>query len=253
MLVMKTTGNTILITGGGSGIGLETARLMAARGNNVIIAGRNPDKLEKAAREIPGLFTMVADITDAGCVDQLVRRMELDFPELNILMNNAGSAGFHSLHAATGGFEKALAAMQDNFLAAVRLTERLMPLLLHKDEAAVINNSSVVAFAPAYRLPFYSAGKAALHSYTRSLRLSMNNSSLKVFELMPPLVDTEFAREIPGEKMSAAAVAEALMAGLEKDEYEIYPGPAAGLYRLFRSSPEEAFRRMNRMEMVNGE
>lgn len=258
---MKTTGNTILITGGGSGIGLETARQFAARGNRVIIAGRNKDKLEKAAGEIPGLLTIAADITDPISVEQLVRRIRVEYPELNMLMNNAGSAGFHSLRSTEGGFERALAEMQSNFLSAVRLTEQLMPLLLQKDEAAVINNSSVVSFVPAFRLPFYSAAKAALHSYTRSFRLAMSNSSLKVFELMPPLVDTEFARDIPGEKMSAAAVADALMTGLMNDAYEIYPGAAGYMYTLFQSSPAEAFQRMNRLDqleermegMVNGE
>lgn len=250
---MKTTGNTILITGGGSGIGLETARLFSALGNRVIITGRNADKLKMAATEIPGLITLVSDATNGDAMAELVKTMEIHYPGLNILMNNAGRAGFHSLRADKGGQARALEELEGNLLPAVGLTESLLPLLFRQPEAAVINNSSVVALAPAHRLPFYSAAKAALHAYTQSLRYSLMGTGVKVFELMPPLVDTDFAREIPGPKMTAAAVAEALLEGLQQDEYEICPGAAGQLYRAFRSSPGDAFRMMNRQEPVSQE
>lgn len=244
---MKTNENTVLVTGGGSGIGLETAKLFSAKGNKVIIAGRDIHKLNDALLLLPGTTAIAADITNETEVNHLIKRIYEEFPKLNIIMNNAGKAHIYSLSESSGAFDKATDEMLTNFLSAVRLTEKLLPLLKQKEEAAVINNSSVVAFTPASRLPSYSASKAALHSYTQSLRHSLAQTTrVKVFEVMPPLVNTDFAKAIPGEKISPVAVAEAILAGIENDVYEIYAGPAAALHALYRSSPGEAFKIMNK-------
>lgn len=243
---MKTTGNTILITGGGSGIGFETAKLFAANNNRVIIIGRNKNKLAKAAEEIPGAVTIECDITNEKSVDELVERLNREFPYLNILMNNAGKATIYSLGENENAFLNASEEMQVNFLSAIRLTEKLLPLLKNKKEAAIINNSSVAAFAPAFRLPTYSASKAALHSYTQSLRhVLQQTSNIKVFEVLPPLVDTDFAKELPGNKIPPQTVAQAIIDAVEKDEYEIHVAGAADLFRLFLSSPQQAFKVLN--------
>lgn len=244
---MKSTDNTILITGGGSGIGLETAKCFSARGNRIIIAGRDAHKLNNALQFLPGATAITADVTNEKDIDQLVTRISEEFPQLNVVMNNAGKAHLYSLVHQSGAFDKALDEMLTNFLSVVRLTEKLLPVLKQQDEAAIINNSSVAAFIPSSRLPSYSATKAALHSYTQSLRFGLASATpVKVFEVLPPLVDTDFARAIPGEKIAAAEVAEAIVKGFENDDYEIYPGPAASLHALQHSSPEEAFKLLNR-------
>jgi uncharacterized oxidoreductase len=244
---MNIKNNTVLITGGGSGIGLETAKLLSKNGNKVIIVGRNEQKLQEAAEKVPNLIPIRCDITNAEEVDNLVDRIRIDHSDLNIVMNNAGKA--YAYNPATDhvrAFEKAREEMTTNFLAPVRLTELTLPLLKQKKEAAIINISSIVSFAPGMIVPTYSATKAALHSYSQTLRLSLKKSTtIKVFEVLPPLVDTEFARTLAGEKISPSVVAEEILKGLETDQYEIHIGATASLYRLFLSSPAEALNVIN--------
>ncbi len=136
--------------------------------------------------------------------------------------------------------------MLTNYLSVIRLNEKLLPLLKKQQSAAIVNVSSIVAFVPG-RLATYSASKAALHSYTRSLRLALKeNSHVEVFELMPPLVDTEFSAPIGGNHgISPTAVAEQFVAGLENNNYEIRVGKTEDIYRLSLLSPEEALLLMN--------
>jgi uncharacterized oxidoreductase len=244
---MNIKNNTVLITGGGSGIGLETAKLLSRNGNKVIIVGRNEQKLQEAAEKVQNLVSMRCDITNAEEVDNLVNRIRIYHSDLNIVMNNAGKAyAYDPVTDHIGAFEKAREEMTTNFLAPVRLTELTLPLLKQKKEAAIINISSIVSFAPGIIVPTYSATKAALHSYSQTLRLSLKKSTaIKVFEVLPPLVDTEFARTLTGEKISPSVVAKEILKGLETDQYEIHIGATASLYRLFLSSPAEALKVMN--------
>lgn len=170
---MKTTANTILITGGSAGIGFETAKQLLALGNKVIITGRDANRLAAAKAELGDVTAIPFDVTSDTDVALLVQRIKTDFPELNILVNNAGQAHVHSLSAGDGAYRKATDEMLTNYLSIVRLTEELLPLLEKQEEAAVVNVSSIVAFVPSKSLPTYSASKAALHSYTKSLRLAL--------------------------------------------------------------------------------
>jgi uncharacterized oxidoreductase len=244
---MKTTQNTVLITGGSAGIGLEIAKQFAARGNKVIITGRNEARLKHAASQIPGATTIVSDVTRAADVENLVKRLNADFPTLDVVINNAGSAFVHLLSAGGGSYEKAGEEMQTNYLSIVRLNEKLLPLLGKQKEAAIVNVSSIVAFAPNHVIATYAASKAALHSYTLSLRLDLaKTTNIEVFELMPPLVNTDFSQDIGGANgIPPATVAEALISAFEKDEYEIHVGNTAYIYELSRSSPAEALATMN--------
>lgn len=247
---MKTTGNTILITGGGSGIGFETAKLFAQKGNKVIITGRNAKKLEEAVQYIENGSFISCDVTDEQQVQQLVKTIEKDFGSLNILMNNAGQAMLYKLGEAPNAYKNASAEIMTNYLATVLLTDSLLPLLKQQKEAAVINVSSIVAFSPGLMLPTYSASKAALHSYTQILRLSLSQTStVKVFEVMPPLVDTEFAKDIASEtKISPLAVAEELVKDMEANHYEIKVASTKDFYQHYLSSPENALLSMNGMQ-----
>ncbi|MDB5272932.1 MAG: short-chain dehydrogenase/reductase [Chitinophagaceae bacterium] len=244
---MKTSNNTVLITGGGSGIGFETAKLLSEKNNRVIIVGRDQSKLDKAGAQLKNAVGIAADISSEEDVTRLVNRLEKDFPELNIVMNNAAQAYVYKPGIGAQAFEKAQHEMLTNYLSVIRLTEKLLPALAKQKEAAIVNVSSVVALVPGQMLSTYAASKAALHSYTQTLSLSLSETTdIKVFELMPPLVDTEFSKEIGGSNgIAPKQVAEELLHALETDHYEIHVGQTSLMYQLYLSSPEEAFATMN--------
>ena len=185
---MRTTGNTILITGGSAGMGLEMARLFAANGNKVIITGRDENRLNAAVAQLGNVTAIVSDVAKDSDVNALVKRITNDFPELNVLINNAGRAFAYNLSGGAGAYEKAEDEMMTNYLSVIRLTEKLLPLLEKQKESTVVNVSSITAYAPNAYISTYSATKAALHSYTQSLRLALADTSVKVFELMPPVL-----------------------------------------------------------------
>ena len=242
---MKTTNNTILVTGGSAGIGLEIARVFSEK-NHVIILGRNIERLNAAAAQLKNVTAIAGDVSNEEEVDDLVKRVEKEFPNLNVVINNAGRAILCDLNKdKINAFDKAADEMLTNYLSVIRLNERLLPQLKTQPEAAIVNVSSIVAIVPG-TIPTYSASKAALHSYTQSLRISLEETSVKVFELMPPLVDTEFSEMIGGSKgIQPSVVAMDLLKAFANDEYEIHTGNTANIYKLFLSSPAEALKAMN--------
>jgi len=244
---MKTTNNTVLITGGSAGIGFEIAKLFSQNGNHVIITGRNKARLQNAAAQLKNVTAIAADVTKQEDVNALVDRIEKDFPGLNVVINNAGSAFYYTLDENADAFSKAQEEILTNYLSVVRLNESILPVLKQQDEAAIVNVSSIVAFAGRHTLATYAASKAALHSYTNSLRIFLQRTgNIKVFELMPPLVNTEFSKEIGGENgIPPSAVAEDLLSAFRSNTYEIHVGNTANLYKLFLSSPAEALHFMN--------
>jgi uncharacterized oxidoreductase len=243
---MKSSQNTILLTGGSAGIGFEIARILSEKGNHVIIIGRNKERLDRAASQLDRVTAIVSDVSNTNDVNQLTERIFKDFPGLNMVINNAGHALLYDIaEAGANAFEKAGEEMFTNYLSVIRLNEKLLPLLERQSEAAIVNVSSIVAFVPG-SLAGYSASKAALHSYTMSLRISLETSRVKVFELMPPLVNTEFSKPIGGSTgIPPRIVAEEFYEALQKDEYEIHVGQTAQFYQLFLSSPSEALKAMN--------
>lgn len=242
---MKTTNNTVLITGGSAGIGLEIAKLFSEKGNHVIITGRNKERLDQAASTLKNVTAITSDVTSEAAVKKLVEKIKLEFPTLNLVVNNAGNAFLYDLSDSVGAFDMAKDEMLTNYLSVIRLNEQLLPLLKKQQEAAIVNVSSIVAFVPG-SLATYSASKAALHSYTQSLRIALEDTSIKVFELMPPLVDTQFSAPIGGNNgISPAVVAEDLIKALEENDYEIRVGQTEDLYQLFLSSPARALDFLN--------
>jgi len=243
---MNITNKTVLITGGSAGIGFQIAKQLIEKGNQVIITGRSEDRLKKAAAQLNNASYFAGDVTNEEDVNKLVTYLAENHPNLDVLINNAGNAFVYQLVAGAGAFEKAGAEMLTNYLSIIRLTEKLLPQLTGRPEAAIINVSSIVAFAPNTSLATYGASKAALHSYTQSLRHTLKATSVKVFELMPPLVDTEFSQEIGGSNgIPPHEVATSLLEALENDTYEIHTCNTADLYKVFLSSPQEAFNMLN--------
>lgn len=243
---MKTTNNTILITGGSAGIGFALAKSLSEKGNHVIITGRNADRLEKAAAQLKNVTPVVSDVTKDQDVDSLISTLIEKFPKLNIVINNAGNAYVYKLAAGADAVTKAKDEMQTNYFSVISLNEKLLPLLSKQDAAAIVNVSSIVAYAAHGILPGYSATKAALHSYTQSLRIALQDTAIKVFELMPPLVNTDFSQEIGGANgIPPQVVADEFIAGLENDEYEIRVAGTADFYKLFLSAPQDALDLLN--------
>ncbi|WP_308006401.1 SDR family NAD(P)-dependent oxidoreductase [uncultured Chryseobacterium sp.] len=244
---MNTTDNTILITGGGSGIGLEIAKALSSV-NRIIIVGRNKEKLDAAAKDLENVFTIQADITDENDVNRLYEEVKTSFGGLNILINNAGNAYVYNIANDGDAYSKAVAEFTTNYFAPIRLSEKFLPLLTQQNEAAIVNVSSIVGFLPGANLPTYSDSKAALHSHTKSLRYELvKDTKVKVFELMPPLVATDFSAEIGGLEngIPASDVANDLVKALKEDIYEIRVGNTGLLYDNFFAATEGAFAAFN--------
>lgn len=245
---MKTTGNTVLVTGAGTGIGLEMAKLLSRKGNTVIMVARNEERLKSEAAKLKNAVPIVSDLADEKALRSLVLRVKHEFKSLNTILLNAGVAKPYSLLGSENAFEIGKTEMVTNYHSAVYLTQEFESLLADKPEAAMIITMSGVVLAPDLNHPTYSATKAALHSLILSLRqmLVRKKSTIKVFELMLPLVDTPFAKAIQSDdKMSAAEAATHILEGLARDEYEMHLGVVARLYETFLHSPEEAMKAVN--------
>jgi uncharacterized oxidoreductase len=186
---MNMTGNTILITGGGSGIGRALAEAFHAKGNQVIIAGRRKELLQEVTAANPGMKSAVLDIENADSIQSFAEALQRDFPALNVVIQNAGIMKSESLQ--DGTLEDAEATLAINLLGPIRLNAALLPFLMAQPQAIIVTVSSGLAFVPLAVTPTYCATKAAIHSYTQSLRYQLRDTSVQVIELIPPYVQTE--------------------------------------------------------------
>lgn len=188
---MDMRGNTILITGGGSGIGRGLAEAFHARGNQVVIAGRRREVLEDTVRANPGMAPYVVDLQDLSAIRGFAAKVAGDFPRLNVLVNNSGIMRAEDLRAEARDLSDMEAIVATNLLGPLRLTAALLPLLQRQARSVVMNVSSGLAFLPLATTPTYCATKAAIHSYTESLRFQLRETSTEVLELIPPYVATD--------------------------------------------------------------
>ena len=188
---MKITGNTILITGGGSGIGRGLAEAFHALGNHVIIAGRRKQALDETTARNPGMTSLTLDIEDPANIRSFAVEMATRYPALNVLINNAGIMRLEKLQAQPRNLADAESTIATNLLGPIRLTAALLPLLRKQPRSAIMNVSSGLAFVPMAPTPTYCATKAAIHSYTQSLRYQLRASTTEVLELIPPYVATD--------------------------------------------------------------
>ena len=186
---MQIKGNTILITGGGSGIGRALAEAFHAEGNQVVIAGRRQKQLDETVAANPGMKAAVLDIENGEAIRSFAGKLKNDFPALNVVIHNAGIMRPESIQ--NGATADAEATVATNVLGPIRLTAALLPLLLKQPRAAIMTVSSGLAFVPLATTPTYCATKAAIHSYTQSLRYQLSGTSVQVLELIPPYVQTE--------------------------------------------------------------
>ena len=187
---MKTTDNTILVTGGGSGIGRGLAEAFHALGNRVIIGGRGQSRLDETTAVNPGMKSLTVDMADAGSIRTFAAQVTQDYPRLNVLINMAGVMKAEKLLDQKEPLADMEATVATNLLGPIRLTAALLPALLKQPRATVMNVTSGLAFVPLAMTPTYGATKAALHSYTESLRYQLQDTSVEVLELIPPYVRT---------------------------------------------------------------
>ncbi len=186
---MNMTGNTILITGGGSGIGRALAEAFHARGNQVIVAGRRQGPLDEATAANPGMRSATIDMENADAIHAFAGRMRAEFPALNAVIHNAGI--MRTERVQDGKVADAEAMVATNLLGPIRLNTVLLPLLAAQPRATIMTVTSGLAFVPLSMTPTYCATKAAIHSYTLSLRYQLRDTAVRVLELIPPYVQTE--------------------------------------------------------------
>jgi uncharacterized oxidoreductase len=186
---MKQSGNTILVTGGGSGIGRALAHRWHDAGNHVIITGRRGEVLEEAIAGRENMACYVLDVTAPGAIEAFARRVTADHPRLNILVNNAGIYSAEKI-TASRNLANAEAMVETNILGPIRMTNALIDHLMEQEDAALINVSSGLAFVPFPAAPTYSATKAAIHAYTAAMR-PLLKGKVEVIEIVPPQVQTE--------------------------------------------------------------
>jgi uncharacterized oxidoreductase len=245
--------NTVLITGGATGIGFAVAEKFVEAGSEVLVCGRRKSKVRDAKRKLPALHIRQCDVSVESQRQSLLRWSLANFPNLNILVNNAGIQ--RQVNFSSPAIAKPLSASDDevtiNFASLIRLCALFTPKLLKKQKAAIINISSGLAFVPIASMPIYCATKAATHSFTTSLRHQLKRTPIRVFEAVPPTTDTELDLGFAGEEeeayrgISPKEVAAAILEGVKTDKEEIIIGEAQGLYEASRRDPEAIFNQIN--------
>lgn len=188
---MNITRNTILITGGGSGIGRALAEALHAKGNKVIVAGRRQAALDDVVAANPGMAGVVLDVSDAAAIRDVSARLVADHPDLNVVIQNAGIMVAEDIAADDWTLDTAEATITTNLLGPIRLTAALLPHLKARGDATIMTVSSGLAFVPLVATPTYGATKAAIHSWSQSLRVQLAGSGVGVIELVPPGVQTD--------------------------------------------------------------
>ena len=249
---MKLTRKTILITGGTSGIGLELAKQLLERGNAVLVTGRDPEKLDAAKKTLPGVHVFQSDVSRPEAIAALHDRVLAQFPALDVLVNNAGIMRNLNLNQGRDLYD-VTREIETNLSGPVRMVQQFLPHLKTRPDALIVNVSSGLAFIPLPLSPVYCATKAAIHSFSQSLRAQLAGTSVTVVELAPPGVETplfrgEFAEEMKGQKaMDVSVLAKEALAGIEAGRPEIRPGLSNVLKTMSRVAPTFMFGQMAKM------
>ena len=241
---MELKHNTILITGGSSGLGLEFAKKLLELGNTVIVTGRDQAKLASAAKTLPGLHVFKSDVSNPVDIADLYEKVIVQFPNLNILINNAGEMRRISLHDTSIGLSDIVREVETNLIGPIRMVQAFLPHLKQVESPAILNVTSGLALIPYPISPIYGATKSGLHSYTKSLRVQMKHTKIKVFELVAPAAKTPLNDKFlnmegfdPKQLMEPDKIIAVTLKALKNDSYEIYPGVARILLIMSRIAP----------------
>ena len=237
---MKIIGRTILITGGSAGIGLAFALKFLELGNQVIVTGRRQTVLDEVKAKYPKLHTIQGDVADPAQIAALARRVKAEFPKIDVLMNNAGIMLHKNLKVPATDLDGLMAEVNINLGGVIRMMSAFIDILM-ANKGTVINVSSGLAFVPLPSAPIYCATKAAVHSYTQSLRFQLEETGVEVIDLMPPAVKTDLTAELSkGEGITLMTTDELIkqsFAGFEAGKLEIRPGQSNQLAFMRRIAP----------------
>lgn len=249
---MNFKNKTILITGGTSGIGLAFAKHLRNLGANIIITGRDIEKLESIEEQMPGINTIVCNLSQERDLLNLSESISHNHSDLSMIINCAGIMKHMRLNDPTLTISELTSEIDVNLSSIIKLNQLFLPLLKKQETAAIINITSGLAFVPFLPSPIYSAAKAGLHAYTKLLRLELQNTSIKVFEIAPPSTNTpmlnSFAEYNKNNKlMSTDELVQISIKGIQKNKYEIKPGGAGFLYWLARLAPGLALKMVNKV------
>lgn len=237
---MKLTNRTMLITGGSAGIGLAFALKFLKLGNCVIVTGRRQAVLDEIQAKHPALHAIRSDVADPAQIAILAETINGHFPQLDVLMNNAGISRYKNLSAPASDLADLMTEVDVNFGGVVRTTSAFIDTL-KRNRGTIINVSSALAYVPLPCIPIYCATKAAIHSYTQSLRFQLEDSGVDVIELMPPAVRTEMTAGLPDEGLPMITTEKLValsMTALKRGRLEVQPGQAAQLAMLRRVAPD---------------
>jgi uncharacterized oxidoreductase len=250
---MKMSANTILITGGTSGIGFELAARLLKLGNRTIVTGRDQRKLDDAQRKLSGIYAFQSDVSDPKEIPLFYDTVVTTLPELNVLINNAGIVRKMNLQGTASSLEDFSREIETNLIGPIRSVRQFLPLLKAQKTAAIVIVSSVLAFVPFPLFPIYCAAKAGLHSFTQSLRVQIKDTGIKMVELAPPLTQTPvLAKDFQVEDlmgvraMDVAKMVDRAIRGLEGDQLEIRPGLSNLLKLMSRVAPQFILNRFSK-------
>jgi uncharacterized oxidoreductase len=258
---MKLTNNTILITGGASGLGYEFATQLVALGNSVIITGRDQAKLDQAKQRLPGLHTFQSDVSQPEAIVQLYQQVTRQFPMLNVLINNAGEMRKLNLNDPDFDLMNLTREIDINLSGPIRMVQQFLPHLKQQSTAAILNVSSGLAFVAFPLSPIYGATKSGLHSYSQSLRVQLKQTNVRVFELIAPAASTPMNDKFlavdgfdAGSMMAPEMIVAAALHGMKKDQPEIYPGIAQILKLMSRIAPSFLLKQTSKVgaSFING-
>ena len=236
--------NTILVTGGTGGFGFEFASKLIALGNTVIITGRNIEKLEAVKQKLPSVHTIQSDVSKAEDIENLKEQVVRQFPNLNIIINNAGEMRKLALQQEYD-LTDITREIEINLMGPIRMVQAFLPHLKKQKNAAIMNVTSGIALMPYAISPVYSASKSGLHSYTQALRVQLKNTNIKIIELLAPGSSTPLNDKFLNEDgfdaralMSPDKIVDAAIEGMKKDKNEIYPGFAKIARIISRVAPK---------------
>lgn len=245
---MEFKNNTVLITGGSSGVGLELAEKLIKKNNKVIICGRSLKKLEKAKASIPEIDIFQCDISKLEACEQLANWVKENYPKCNVLINNAAIVHRGNFHEQEDAIKQARAEIDTNLLAPIALSKLFIPLLEQNQDSQLINITTGLIYAPKSAYCFYNSTKAALHSFTQVLRLQMKISDIKIKEVMLPAVDTPWHNGNPPKiAISVQSAVQEMIRGMEKGKPEIRVAGVKIIYLLSRIAPKFAISKLNNL------
>lgn len=243
---MKLSGNTILITGGSSGIGLELSKRLINNQNKVIICGRSQQKLERAKAQLPQLETIQCDLSQKEQCKALAQEVIEKYPKINVLINNAALVHKVDFLSTDDIMEMAEQEVETNFLAPLRLIHFLYPQLQKNADAHIINVTTGLIYTPRADYPFYNATKAALHSFTQVFRNKTEKGKVRTVEVMFPAVNTPWHKGNPPKiAITTEKAVDGMLAGLQKGSPEVRIARVKLLYKISRIAPKFAFNKIN--------